>query len=208
MRWHKASFFQFLWTGCWLTVLFVTIYGTTNWLADSAAIKYRFYFSWELSLPLIPWMILPYNSLNLLTAMPMFYLHPGELRRLGRALGLATLIAGVCFYLFPAPIGFTRPASVPGWDFLYHIVWSLDRTSNTLPSLHITYSALTIMALWRRCGSLAQAAFFIWFLVICCSVVFTWQHHVLDVVGGILLAALCHLFVGKTPVEENFRWTL
>ncbi len=208
IRVDKQSLFQFCWTGTWITILFTVIYGYTNWRAEFVTERYQFYFPWELQIPLVPWMILPYLSLNLLTSMPLFLLNPGELRLLGRRLALATLIAGMIFFLFPAPIGFTRPASVPGWDFLFQILWSLDKSSNTLPSLHITYSALTVLSFWNKVKSNLRFIFLIWFLMITLAVLLTWQHHVLDIVTGVALALFCQLLLKDSVSDTKFSWKL
>lgn len=202
----RESFFQFCWTGGWITLLFSAIYGYTNWRAEFVVEKYQFYFPWELQLPFIPWMILPYFSLNLLTSVPLFLLSPGELRVLGRRLAVATFVAGIVFYFFPAPIGFVRPASVPGWDFLYQILWSLDKTSNTLPSLHITYSAITVLSIWKKVKANLRFIFLVWFLLITFAVLFTWQHHVLDIVTGVVLAIFCQLLVPDSLTDAKFSW--
>ena len=48
------------------TIAFAGIYGTCNNLASQALTHYSLYTQWELSIPLIPWMIYPYLSLNIL----------------------------------------------------------------------------------------------------------------------------------------------
>ncbi len=153
-------------------------------------------------------MILPYFSLNLLTAVPLFLLTPGELRTLGRRLILATVAAGIVFYLFPAPIGFMRPSHAGGWDFLYQILWSLDKTSNTLPSLHITYSAITVLSIWLKVKRELRFVFMLWFLAITLAVIFTWQHHVLDIVTGVALAIFCHMLIKEKPCDGKFSWKI
>ncbi|MBY0517829.1 MAG: phosphatase PAP2 family protein [Bacteriovoracaceae bacterium] len=205
-KFSLPSLYQFLWTGTWLTIVFSAIYGYTNWHADHAEKLYKFYFDWELTIPLIPWMILPYTSLNLLTAVPVFILNPSEMRLLGRKLAIVTFIAGAIFYFFPAPIGFIRPSHAESLDFIFQIIWSLDKTSNTLPSLHITYSALTVMALWSKVNTNYKLFFFLWFSTICLAVLFTWQHHLLDIVGGVLLATGCHLIYQSKDIDPAFRW--
>jgi membrane-associated phospholipid phosphatase len=198
---------QYTWTATWITALFSLVYGYTNYKAQSAIVKYQFYFEWEKSTPLIGWMILPYISLNIMTFAPLFFMIPSEVRRLGRLMGLATIVAGIIFYFFPAPIVYTRPDYVPYWDFLFKIIFTFDDLSNTLPSLHITYTAQIIFCLWHKLNRL-RYFFLVWFILICCSVLFTWQHHVLDIFSGIILAAILHKAVKDLPEDSSFRWKL
>lgn len=199
---------QFTWTGFLVTVWFILVYGYTNYRADLGQRSFEFYHDWELGIPLIPWMILPYLSLNLLTLAPLFYLSPPEMRRLGRGLFAATVCAGFIFYVFPAPIGFLRPDEVPGWNALYQFLWSLDRTNNTLPSLHITFSLLTVLAVWPKTHTPEKIVLGLWMALICAAVLFTWQHHVWDVISGLILGGLTHKFIGEPPPESGFSWEL
>ncbi|MFP5491377.1 MAG: phosphatase PAP2 family protein [Bacteriovoracia bacterium] len=203
----KAQVYQYLWTATLLTAFFSAVYGYTNWRADQVQRHFRFYYDWELSIPLIPWMILPYVSLNLLTIAPLFYFSPAELRRLGRTMAVAIVMAGAIFYMFPAPIGFLRPDSVPGiWDYLFKLVWTFDRTNNTLPSLHITFSGIAILALWSKVTWKEKIVYSLWTILICLAVLFTWQHHVWDIVTGLILSVICHKVVSKVPEGEGFSW--
>lgn len=198
----KLNAKQFLWTGAWCVPFFAFVYGYTNWRAKSARQTFSFAFDWELDLPFIPWMILPYMSLNLLVCAPIFFTNPGEIRRLGRAVAFATVLGGAMFYLMPAPIKFIRPGDVPGWNFLFDVVWTLDGVNNTLPSMHIAFASLTVCLLWKFL-TLAWRGFFVaWFVLIMVSVVFTWQHHVMDIVAGLFVGVLAHVVV-KVPGEAK-----
>lgn len=196
---------QYAWTSLWVTILWVVLYTYTNHLAQLAPVKYDFSFAWEKNTPLIPWMILPYVSLNIMTFVPIFHLIPSEIRHLGRVMGLATVIAAVVFYFFPAPLIHTRPESVETWNFLFQLVFSIDDVSNTLPSLHITFSTQLLLALWPKLKTF-RYFYLVWFLLVCVSVLFTWQHHFMDIVAGLVLALSLQRLVPKLPREESFRW--
>lgn len=205
----KYQISQYAWSATLLTVFFATVYGYTNWRADQVQRQFQFYYDWELSIPLIPWMILPYLSLNLLTIIPLFYLSPPEIRRMGRSMGAAVVIAGAIFYIFPAPIGFLRPDNVPGiWDKLFKVVWSLDRTNNTLPSLHITFSFIAIFSIWSKVNLKEKIFYSGWGTLICFAVILTWQHHVWDVLTGLILSVACHKMTSQLPEGEEFSWEI
>ena len=196
---------QYAWTSLWFLCFFCPIYGYTNYQSTQALQVYGFSFAWERSIPFVPWMIVPYLSLNLLTLSPVFFMTAPEVRRLGRAMALATVLAAPVFYFFPAPIAFTRPESVPLWDPLFQLLWALDNTGNTLPSMHITFSSITVILLWPKLSTMQRRGFALWYGLISLAVLFTWQHHVLDIFSGMALGWLCCRVVAQ-PTEEGFAW--
>jgi len=198
----KLNSKQYLWTALWCIPFFTFIYGYTNWRAKMARQTFSFVFDWELDTPFIPWMILPYMSLNLLVLAPIFFTNPGEIRRLGRAAALATVIGGATFYLLPAPIAFIRPTDVPGWNFFFDIVWGLDGVNNTLPSMHIAFATLTVFMLWKWLTNVWRGIFTAWLLFIMVAVIFTWQHHVMDIVAGFILGVVSHVSI-RVPGEAS-----
>ena len=202
---NTSSLKQYVWTSLWITILWIILYRYTNHIAQFAAVKYDFSFAWEKNTPLIPWMILPYVSLNIMTFVPLFHLIPSEIRHLGRVMGLATVIAALVFYFFPAPLIHTRPTYVPTWNYFFQLVFSLDDVSNTLPSLHITYSTQLLLALWPKLKSF-RYIYLPWFVLVCVSVLFTWQHHFMDIIAGLVLAVSLQLIVPKLSRDESFRW--
>ncbi|MGZ3790062.1 MAG: phosphatase PAP2 family protein [Bacteriovorax sp.] len=186
----KLSFFQ--------TVLFVSVYGFTNWLALQHHYHFQLWHHLELQIPFVPVMILAYVSLNLLMIVPAFILSIDELRALNIAMGWATVIAGLFFLLVPAPIGFVRANVVGDYSPFYQTLYSIDKTANTFPSLHITFSYLFVRILVY---SMKRHSYFYWtwFSLIACSVLLTHQHHLIDIMGGMLLAEFCFrkFYLGK-----------
>lgn len=178
----KLSFFQ--------TILFVTIYGATNWLAAQHSYHWQLWHPAELIIPFIPSMILGYVSLNVLMIVPMFSLSVDQLHGLNKAMTWATILAGLCFLLIPAPIGFIRGEVSGTWSEFYKTLYSLDKSANTFPSLHIAFSFLFIRILMSALKRY-YLFFSVWFLIIAFSVLLTHQHHLIDIVGGMILAEFC-----------------
>lgn len=184
-----------------LTALFTFIYGYTNELAVLNPVRFRFYFDWELLIPLVPGMILVYLSLNLLTFLPLFVLESRDLWRLGLGFAYCTVVAGIIFYFFPAPVAYVRPNELGIWTWIYKMLYSLDREFNSLPSLHIAYSGLTVRVMNLRLRKpAAQKMIRLWFVLICASVVLTHQHHLADIFAGIILAELSFRFAFKATI--------
>lgn len=176
-----------------MLVLFTVVYGATNYLAALRAGGYRFHADWELALPFVPGMIIVYCSLAVALPLPLFFLEKREIRPYAAAFALATLVAGVCFMILPAPLGFPRPAVVPEYGPVFALLYSVDLPYNTLPSLHIAYGTLTLLSGVRRVPSrVMRTGLALWLVLMCVAVVLVRQHHLADVATGFALGMLCH----------------
>jgi membrane-associated phospholipid phosphatase len=204
MSWKAAK------TSALLSLLFLVVYGSCNWLTALRHDVGSFYFAWERHIPFVPAMILPYMSIDLFfIAAPFLCRDDGQRRMLANRITAAILIAGVCFLLFPLRFAFDRP-QVDGWlGAIFDSFRSLDQPFNQFPSLHITLR--TILAAFYvgvTHGGLRPLVR-LWFSLIGFSTVLTYQHHVIDVVGGFALAGLCfYLFRDESlrlPVIVNRR---
>ena len=169
-----------------LFVLFVAVYGGSNWLTAQCGDPYRLYFDWELSLPFVPAMVWVYLSLLATFVLPMFCLRQHDLILLSRRLAWGLMLAGACFLLLPARLGFGRPEAVPEWDAVFRVIYALDFPHNLVPSLHIVWSAVILWTLRAASPPWTQRLFELWFALICVSVVLVHQHHLVDVFGGML----------------------
>jgi membrane-associated phospholipid phosphatase len=137
-------------------------------------------------------MIVPYMSIDLLFAASFFLCREkSELTALGRRIMLATVIAAACFLAFPLRYAFETPAT-SGWPGAM-ISWfkSADRPYNLAPSLHIAFRSILWTVYVRHTRSLLRAGVKIWFVLIGLSTLLVFQHHIIDVLAGQLLAMLC-----------------
>lgn len=117
----------------------------------------------------------------------MFLLNEKELYGMNKVMTIVTLVAGLIFILLPAPCGFTRTAVEGSFAPLFKNLYQLDKTGNTFPSLHITYSFMMCRIFVLK-KSRQFAFFWSWFTLIALSVLFTHQHHIADILGGMVLA--------------------
>ena len=169
-------------------ILFLLVYIPTNHLLDSVS-PLQPYFKWEKTTPLIDWMIIPYLSLYLLFIFPLFFLGQKELRDLGLAFALSTLVAGGLFVLFPIKPDFIRVIPDGFTTVLYRHLYKLDQARNLLPSLHVTYAGLYFLSCNNIFKStISKILFGSWIALIVASTFFTHQHHIIDIISGIILA--------------------
>ncbi len=186
-----------------LSVLFLVVYHTCNWITSRRLDVGTIYFEWERVIPFVPFFILPYMSVDLFfVAAPFLCADEGELRALCRRIALAILAAGACFLLFPLQLAVERPQP-DGWlGVVFRHFCEIDRPHNLLPSLHITLCCILAVHYGRHCSGVLRVASDVWFALIALSALLTYQHHFIDVVGGFVLAALCFYFVRETPAPS------
>ena len=96
--------------------------------------------------------------------------------------------------MFPLRFAFERPPA-DGWlGALFDWFRTLDRPFNLLPSLHIALCTILAEFYRRHTRGFLRRASNVWFVLIGLSAVLTYQHHILDVVGGFALGAYCLYF--------------
>ena len=178
-----------------LSALFVVVYGWCNWFTARRLNVPTLFFEWERAIPFVPLMIPPYMSIDLLfVAAPFLCRSNRELWTLSKRIIAALVVAGFCFLLFPYRFGFDRPHAAGWLGAIFDWFQGMDRPFNLLPSLHIAFCTVLGDFYARRTRGLLRWASNLWFVLIALSAVLTYQHHVIDVVGGFALGAYCLYF--------------
>lgn len=195
----------FIWGG--VCVLFcLTIYFGANEVASTLKRHYGIYFEFEKDIPLIPWMIYIYASFHLLLLLNLFIIKdPKVIKAYTISLMSSTLIASVVFLIFPGELGFSRTDNIVGYETMYLFLHQIDHPFNLYPSLHITFSVITAFAMFDQTKSKWFSFFLVtWIVLICCSVILVHQHHLFDILTGLLLAYLVvKLIYRKMIPKEN-----
>jgi membrane-associated phospholipid phosphatase len=168
------------------------VYPTCNWITAHRENVGTWYYSWEHLIPFVPLMIVPYMSINLFfVSAPFLCRSREELRTFALRIAFATLISGVCFLLLPLKFAVTVPEA-SGWTgVIFNFLHRFDQPYNLVPSLHITFRTILADLFARHTKGVMRVVSHIWFCLIGFSTVLTYQHHVVDVVAGFILAALC-----------------
>jgi membrane-associated phospholipid phosphatase len=191
-----------------LSVLFLLVYGGCNWITAGRGNVGSLYFEWERSLPFVPFFILPYMSIDLFfVAAPFLCRTERELSIFAKRVAAAISIGGACFLLFPLRFAFPRPHADGRLGALFDWFRGMDAPYNLLPSLHAALMLLLMDVYIRNTRGVVRIAIVIWFGLIALSPVLTYQHHIVDIVGGFVLAGLCFwLFrasVLSSPPEDS-----
>ena len=120
-------------------------------------------------------------------------------------------IAAIFFILFPAELGFSRVENIEGYEFMYNTIHAIDRPHNLAPSLHIAYSSLGAYVLSSETQSeLLKGMIWIWFLLICSSIVLVHQHHLFDIFTGVILALVVKYLIYDKLINttNNAAWCI
>src|SRR6476646_10035499 len=175
-----------------LSFLFLVVYSGCNWITGQRSHVGSFYFQWEHGIPFVPFMLLPYMSIDLFfIAAPFLCRTEEELRIFSRRVIAAILIAGLCFLLFPLRFAFPRPHA-DGWlGALFDWFRGVDLPFNLFPSLHAAFLLLLVDVYARNLRGVLLLAVMSWFFLIALSPLLTYQHHVIDIAGGFVLAGYC-----------------
>lgn len=184
-----------------LSALFLVVYGGCLWITKQRSDVGTFYFAWERFIPFVPAFILPYLSIDFFfIAAPFLFREPKALRIYVWRVVAVILVAGVFFLLLPLRFALPRPHAA-GWPgALFDWFRTLDQPYNLFPSLHAALLWLLVDVYARHLRGFARGIILAWFVLIAFSPVLTRQHHVVDIAGGLVLAAaVCYSIRVKAP---------
>jgi protein-tyrosine phosphatase/membrane-associated phospholipid phosphatase len=193
-----------------LSLLFLVVYSGTNWLTSQRSDVGTWYYEWERFIPFVPLMVIPYMSIDLFfVAAPFLCRDRRELVTFSRRTALAILMAGAFFLVMPLKLGHERPR-VDGWlGALFGWFFATDLPYDLFPSLHIALRTILAETYARHTRGFWNFASHVWFSLVGFSTLLTYQHHVVDVAGGFLLALVCFYVVPAMghvhPVTPNRR---
>ena len=188
-----------------LSVLFLIVYGGCNWITAHRANIPIFFFWWEIAIPFVAFFILPYMSIDLFfVAAPFLCRTERELSILAKRIAVAIIVAGICFLVFPLRFAFARPHA-DGWlGAIFDWFRGMDAPFNQLPSLHAALMLILADVYVRHTRGIVRWAIVVWFLLIALSPLLTYQHHLIDIAGGFVLAGLC-FWIFRTPDLSSLR---
>jgi membrane-associated phospholipid phosphatase len=193
-----------------LSALFLVVYSGTNWITSLRSDVGTWYFEWERWIPFVPWMVIPYMSIDLFFVVcPFLCKRKTELKLLAARITLAILAAGTCFLLFPLQLATERPSADGMCGWIFDWFRGADKPYNLCPSLHIALRTILADTYARHLRGLLRLASHVWFSLVGFSTLLTYQHHVVDVAGGFILACVCFYLLSHSrwqyPVAPNHR---
>lgn len=193
-------------TSAALSALFLVVYLFCNWISSLRPHVPSLCFTWERAIPFVAAFIVPYMSVDLFfIAAPFLVKSDGERTTLIRRIVAAILIAGVCFLLFPLRLSFVRPHVDGFLGVIFNNFRSVDKPFNEFPSLHIALCIILAAAYIPHFKGASRLIVGIWFVLMGVSPLLTYQHHVVDILGGVALAVFCLHFFDRQPIRQPFQ---
>jgi membrane-associated phospholipid phosphatase len=194
-----------LFMGTGAAIIFFNVYSVLNLITSHRGDVGMAYFEWERFIPLIPLMIIPYMTIDILfLSAPFLCRSRRELSVFAKRILMASAVGAACFLLFPLEYAFPRPEVAGLLGAMFRLLHHFDRPFNMLPSLHVTLSIILCATYRRHTKSLLRILAVFWFGLIIISTLFTHQHHILDLAFGLLLGSSCLLFVREQPLALRF----
>jgi protein-tyrosine phosphatase/membrane-associated phospholipid phosphatase len=181
-----------------LSLLFVVVYSSCNWITAHRTDVGTWYYGWEKYIPFVPLMIVPYMSIDLFfVSAPFLCATRGELHVFARRIAFSILVAGGFFLAMPLKIGTPLPEP-GGWTgALFKFLHGFDQPTNLFPSLHIALRTILASLYVRHSKGIVRVANRVWFSLIGFSTLLTYQHHFVDIVGGFILATVAFYIFGE-----------
>ncbi len=186
-------------------LLFIVAYNICNRLTGLRSDVGVWAFSWERSWPVIPALIVPYWSEDLLFVIAPFLCRTREEVAVHRRRIVFCIVAGcIGFLLIPLRFAFPRPHVEGLFAPMFAALYSFDLPHNLFPSLHIVLRTLLASMFLRVSRGPWRWLTHAWFSLIGISTLVTWQHHLVDVFGGFWLGAIAlHLYhFDETPAPR------
>ena len=198
-----------------LSLFFFASYNFANWLTLQRQDVPSLFFSWEHSIPLWPWTIVPYWSIDLMYGLAILLTSSWQsLKTLGLRLLTAQMVCIICFLLFPLKFYFDRPVLNGFFGLLFDILMGFDKPFNQAPSLHITLLVILWQFYAQYFRRLGRYILHLWCFLIALSVLTTWQHHFFDIPTGLWVGCLCIWLWPDNRLTPsiyrplNYHWTI
>src|SRR5207237_5642078 len=117
-----------------------------------------------------------------------------ESRVFARRVVFSILVAGAFFLLLPLRLAWPPRPRLGGWfgelvEASCTAPFLMEYPHNLFPTLHIALCLILADLYARHTRGVVRVLLWTWFGLIGLSTVLTWQHHLVDVAGGLLLAA-------------------
>ncbi len=177
-----------------LALLFLTFfylfYGAAAWVADFLPWRFNVGFEWEKYIPFIPTSAFLYTSICWLMLLVLFVIRDiQETKHLVKVLCMQTLIGALLFVLFPASNNFPPRYAGESLPQIFLIADILNLRNNELPSLHVCFAFTTAAVLSHYADKWQTLFLYCWAFAIAASAMTIHEHNLLDLAGGMLLAA-------------------
>lgn len=188
---------------------FFLVYGLCNELTALRGDVGSFFFEWERRIPVLPWTIIPYWSLDVFYAFSVLLCRSRlELDRHAGRIITAVLLSAVGFLLFPLRFAFPRPEVDGLFGSLFGALYGFDQPFNQAPSLHISLGMIMWTLYAKYTHGPLRWLLHGWFILIGLSTLTTWQHHVIDLPTGAVVGVIAFWLFPDPHAEQTGKKTV
>jgi hypothetical protein len=187
---------------------FALCYGTTSWLAGTHATLPSWSFAFESRIPFVPSLSLVYLTITpALLFAPFVFRTRSALAPFAAALCIETFIASLFFLLLPQTTSFVRPP-VTGWVRIpFTLADTLNLSFNQFPSLHVAFACSITWAYRKSAWAYRKSGWTLWSIAVALSTWLMWEHNLVDILGGVVLAgAVMHFVYPRLWIELCCLW--
>ncbi len=189
----------------YLGALFFILYGSANQYAFLTSPHESFFMQWEENIPFIEIFIIPYMSSDILFAIALLLTQTRfELRVLALRIFITMTFSVFVFVLYPLQFSFVKPETS---NFLFSML-ELDLAYNQMPSLHISLAIVLWFSMKEHISNIFIKSFLaFWFILICLSTLFVYQHHFIDIpTGAVVGFTVVYLISSKKKTYLTSRF--
>ncbi|WP_263602689.1 phosphatase PAP2 family protein [Chryseobacterium sp. PET-29] len=187
------------------TIVFMAVYNLCTWHATSLGHLPSFTFDFERSIPFVPLSIVPYMASGFFFCLVFFSCkNKNQLKILTWRMLFVIIIAGIFFITVPLRFSLTKPeVSNSILKLPFSFLHTFDSPFNQSPSLHIAFAFI----FWSVFKDLTNWRMFlmIWLILLGISTLTTYQHHVIDILTGAILAHVSFIIIPYRKKDPKYR---
>lgn len=187
-----------------ILIFFVILYKGAEFYAYTVDNVPSYFMDWERNIPFLPIFMLPYMTTQVFFLATIFLeKNESSLKLLIKRAAFLIAVSTALFVIFPMKFYFPKPeVDNQILRSFFYILGKIDSSFNQCPSLHVSFAFLSAEVYCREFKSkFLKSLFGIWGFLLAISVLFVYQHHFIDFVGGTLMFLItCILFPRKKAV--------
>ncbi|UNV86151.1 MULTISPECIES: phosphatase PAP2 family protein [Neisseria] len=187
-----------------ISIFFVILYKGAEFYTYTVDNVPSYFMDWERNIPFLPIFMLPYMTSQVFFLATIFLeKNESNLKLLIKRAAFLIAVSTALFVIFPMKFYFPKPeVDNQILKSFFYILGKIDSSFNQCPSLHVSFAFLSAEVYCREVKSTFLKSFFgIWGLLLAISVLFVYQHHFIDFVGGTLIFLItCIIFPRKKAV--------
>lgn len=188
------------------TIVFMAVYNFAAWYASSLDHVPSFTFDFEKSIPFVPLSIIPYMAGGLFFCTVFFSCkNKNQLKILTWRMLFVSITAGILFIAVPLRFSFAKPevsSVILGLPFSF--LKTFDSPFNQSPSLHIAF-AFIFWSVFKDLSKWRRSFLMVWLILLGISTLTTYQHHLIDILTGAILAHISFIIIPYCKNDPEYR---